>query len=538
MAVSARRWPQYPDDVDATTQTDQARSRGAAGLASLAGMAAVALGVGAGELLAGLMAPRAAPLPVVGAVLIDLAPTWAKDAMIALFGTADKIALLIGIGALLLVLAALAGRWEYRRRGLGSLVALALGALVGVLALTRENADGWTWLPAVTAGLVAAVALRLLVPRAASAALAPHDAGAFDTGGTSRRGVLTLIGMTAVAGALATAGGFALRAGAQAVSTIREAIRLPAPAVPAAAIAADADLGVPGLSPLVTPTPDFYRIDTALVVPTVTPEDWELRIHGLVEQEVRLTWDELLALPLTESVVTLSCVSNPVGGDLVGNAVWLGYPIRELLARARPLADADMVLSRSADGFTAGTPLGALTDERDALLAVGMNGEPLPPEHGFPVRMVVPGLYGYVSATKWVVDLEVTRFDRARAYWTDRGWSAEGPIKLQSRIDVPRARTVLAAGPTVIAGVAWMPHTGVSGVQVQVDDGPWQEATLGVDISADTWVQWRLDWDAEPGEHRIRCRARDADGDVQTEEVTPVAPNGATGWHEIEVSVS
>ncbi|MBS1698169.1 MAG: molybdopterin-dependent oxidoreductase, partial [Actinobacteria bacterium] len=314
-------------------------------------------------------------------------------------------------------------------------------------------------------------------------------------------------------------------------------LRLPKPAVPAAPIPVGAALKVDGLSPLITPNADFYRIDTALVVPQVDPAQWRLRIHGLVAHEVTLTWEQLLALPLVESATTLSCVSNDVGGDLVGNAVWLGYPIRALLAKAQPSADADMVLSTSVDGFTAGTPLEALTDDRDALLAIGMNGAPLPLEHGFPVRMVVPGLYGYVSATKWVTDLEVTRFDRATAYWTARGWSERGPIKLESRIDVPRTGQAVGAGDAVIAGVAWQPQVGVSAVEVQVDDGPWQRAELAPAISADTWVQWRLPWHATPGQHTLRCRATGADGTVQTAAVAPPAPDGATGWHTIGVSV-
>lgn len=247
--------------------------------------------------------------------------------------------------------------------------------------------------------------------------------------------------------------------------------------------------------------------------------------------------DELLALPLEESVTTLACVSNPVGGDLIGNAVWLGYPLREILARAKPLPDADMVLSGSRDGFTASTPIEALTDDRNAILAVGMNGEPLPLAHGFPVRMVVPGLYGYVSATKWVTSLEVTRFDRVTAYWTDRGWSERGPVKLQSRIDVPRDRQGLSAGDTVIAGVAWQQHVGVAGVEVQVDEGPWQRAELAAPISDDTWVQWSLPWTAEPGDHVLRCRAISADGETQTAERAGVVPDGATGWHERFVQV-
>ncbi|MGB3374513.1 MAG: molybdopterin-dependent oxidoreductase, partial [Microbacterium sp.] len=313
--------------------------------------------------------------------------------------------------------------------------------------------------------------------------------------------------------------------------------RLPRAAKPAAAVPAGAAVDVPGLAPLITPNDDFYRIDTALIVPSIDPAEWKLRIHGMVAQEVTLTWDELRALPLTETTVTLSCVSNPVGGDLVGNAVWLGYPIRELLAEAQPHAEADMVLSTSIDGFTAGTPIEALIDDRDALLAIGMNGEPLPLAHGFPVRMVVPGLYGYVSATKWVTELEVTRFDRARAYWTDRGWSERGPIKLQSRIDVPRAGRGVDEGDTVIAGVAWQPRTGVSGVEVQVDDGPWQAAELAPAISDDTWVQWRMPWQATRGKHRIRCRAIGGDGATQTDQYAAPAPNGASGWHTITTTV-
>ncbi|WP_412177034.1 molybdopterin-dependent oxidoreductase [Microbacterium testaceum] len=273
-------------------------------------------------------------------------------------------------------------------------------------------------------------------------------------------------------------------------------------------------------------------------MPQVDPATWTLRVHGLVEQEVVLRWDDLVALPQKETVATLVCVSNEVGGSLIGNARWLGVPIRDILARAVPTAEADMVLSHSVDGFTASTPLEALTDDRDALLAIGMNGEPLPIEHGFPVRLVVPGLYGYVSATKWVSELEVTRFDRAEGYWTSRGWSERGPVKLQSRIDVPRSGAQVAAGDTVIAGVAWQTHVGVSDVEVQVDDGPWQTATLATAISADTWVQWSLPWNATSGSHVIRCRAVSATGETQTSATAAPAPDGATGWDQRTVSVA
>lgn len=516
-------------------------------MAAAAGVGAAALGAGAGELLAALFAPSASPFAVIGGTLIDTAPTWAKDTAIAWFGTADKTALLVGIGILLLALAAAAGIAEARWSRSGVIALAVIGVAAGALALTRANAGLLSWLPSVLAGAIAAVALRMLLRSAAFAVATASPPASADRAEVrapdaatdpSRRRFLAWAGGTALVGVAVGVAGALTKAGSAAVSTVREAIRLPRPATPAPAVPSRAALEVPGLAPLITPNRDFYRIDTALIVPTVDPADWRLRIHGMVADEVTLTWDELLALPLTERAVTLSCVSNPVGGDLVGTAVWLGYPIRELLQRAGVDADADMVLSTSADGFTAGTPLAALTDDRDALLAIGMNGEPLPLAHGFPVRMVVPGLYGYVSATKWVTDLEVTRFDRARAYWTDRGWSERGPIKLQSRIDVPRAGRAVDAGDAVIAGVAWQPGTGISGVDVQIDDGPWERAELASALSADTWVQWRMPWRAEAGEHSIRCRAIAADGTVQTDAVAAPAPDGASGWHTIDVTVS
>jgi DMSO/TMAO reductase YedYZ molybdopterin-dependent catalytic subunit len=529
----------------ASTTTSRRRSLRAAG----AGVAAVVLGAGLGELTAALFASESSPFAAIGALLIDLAPSWAKDLAIALFGTADKIALLVGIAIVLLVAAAGAGVLERFRPPWGRVAVVALAIFGVIAAMTRANAPAMAWVPSAVAGAASALALGMLVRlavRVRGTRDAPHaddapdadgapDAGRDAEGYASRRGFLLWTLGTAAAGALAATGSSAIRAGRRAADAVREAIRLPAAAMTAAPIPAGAELGIEGLAPVITPNEIFYRIDTALIVPQVTTAEWSLRIHGLVENEVSITWDDLLALPLEESVTTLTCVSNEVGGDLIGNALWLGYPIRQLLARAVPLPDADMVLSRSIDGFTASTPIEALTDDRNAILAVGMNGEPLPAEHGFPVRMVVPGLYGYVSATKWVVDLEVTRFDAARAYWTDRGWSERGPIKLQSRIDVPRGG--VDAGTTVIAGVAWQQHIGVSGVEVQIDDGAWQPATLASAISEDTWVQWSVPWQAESGDHTIRCRATNADGETQTEARVGVIPDGATGWHEIRVSV-
>ncbi len=495
--------------------------------AAVAGVAAVAFGLGVAELVAGLLAPRASPVLVVGSLLIDLAPTWAKDAAIALFGTADKVALLIGIGLVLVALAAAAGVLQSRRPLLARLL-IAAGGIFGIVAaVTRAGASILDAVPATVATVAATLALTALLRR--------HPADPPQDGDLSRRRFLTWAGGAGAIGALAAIGGFALQSGARVVTAVRETFTLPTPDIAAAPVPAGAELGIDGLTSVITPNADFYRIDTALQVPNLDPAEWSLRIYGLVENEIELTWDELIALPLEESHTTLMCVSNPVGGELVGTALWLGYPIRELLARAKPTSDADMVLSRSSDGFTASSPIEALTDDRNSILAVGMNGEPLPLEHGFPVRMVVPGLYGYVSATKWVVELEVTRFDRARAYWTDRGWSARGPVKISSRIDVPRGP--VSAGEVVVAGVAWHQHTGIAAVEVSVDDGPWRDAELASAISADTWVQWRYLWDADPGEHVVKVRATSVDGDVQTADLAAVAPDGATGHHTVSLSV-
>jgi DMSO/TMAO reductase YedYZ molybdopterin-dependent catalytic subunit len=540
-------------------------------------VAAVVLGTGLGELVAGILAPASSPVAAVGSGLIDIAPTWAKDAAIALFGTADKIALIVGIALVMLAVAAVAGWLQARFPPWGVIVAAGLGVAGAVVAATRPAAGPLAWVPAAVAGAVAATALWLLArslqhtkttaPTAVTpltsdtghatqsdpqertdattrrAAEAPGGASDAESAAAdprlrpSRRAFFAWAGAAAAAGILAAAVGGIRSTASAGVAAARRALRLPGAAIEASPVPSAAELSIPGLARVVTPNDRFYRIDTALIVPEVDPADWRLRVHGMVADEFELTWDELLALPLQESWTTLACVSNEVGGTLIGNALWLGYPLRELLARARPDTDADMVLSRSIDGFTASTPLEALTDGRDAVLAVGMNGEPLPLEHGFPVRMVVPGLYGYVSATKWLVELEVTRFDRARAYWTDRGWSERGPIKLQSRIDVPRKAQGLSSGDTVIAGIAWHQGVGVAGVEVQVDDRPWQEATLATAISDDTWVQWSMPWTAEAGAHLIRCRATSKDGERQSPTRAAPAPDGATGWHERHVEV-
>ena len=504
-------------------------------LAALAGVLAAGLTLALAHLVAGLVSPGSAPVVAVGDAFVDVVPAWLKDLAIATFGVNDKTALLVGMGLVLAVLAALAGVLALRNRAAGSAAVLALGTLGAVAAATRPDAPALAVAPSLVGTAAGILALRMLVDRidgrrAASARPAP-------TSGADRRSFLTAAVVVTVTAAVAVAAGSVAGGVSRTARAARDLLRLPRPARTAPPVPPGARSTTSGVVDVITPNSEFYRIDTALTVPQVDPSTWELRVSGLVEQEVTLTFEALLAEDLVEAYVTLACVSNPVGGDLIGNALWLGLPVREVLARARPLAGADMVLSRSVDGFTASTPLGVLTDDRDALLAVGMNGEPLPLAHGFPVRLVVPGLYGYVSATKWVTELRVTRFADEEAYWTQRGWSALGPVKTSSRIEVPRRGTQVDAGPVAVGGTAWAQHTGISDVEVQVDDGPWSAATLGEEISIDTWRQWSWTWDAEPGEHVLRVRASDATGETQTSQAADVIPDGATGWHEVTVDV-
>ena len=497
-----------------------------------AGMAAGALTVGVATLLAGLVTrmglSSGTPSPVfaVGGAFVDLTPSWLKDLAIATFGTYDKAALIVGMALVLTTVCAVIGIMGARRRTAG-LVAFEVVGVVGMVAVaTRPNAGNLDILPTIIGTAAGLWALNTLWRRAATA-----DSGnAVDR----RRFLLGGAGITAVAVAGATLGqGLGQRASQAAAS--RSVVRLPKAAP--VAIPAGAQLDVKGITPYVMDNADFYRIDTALVVPQLDTADWSLRVYGMVDREVTIDWATLMAKPMQNALVTLMCVSNEVGGDLTGNAVWTGWPVRELLKMAGPKPGADMVLSTSSDGWTAGTPLSVLSDARNALLAIGMNGQPLPMEHGFPVRLVVPGLYGYVSATKWVTSLKVTRFADDEGYWTPRGWSALGPVKTQSRIDVPRAGARVSAGKVAIAGIAWAQHRGIAVVQVRVDDGEWQGARLAEEPTIDSWRQWVMEWQASRGSHTISVRAIDKNGVAQTEKQAPPAPDGATGWHTITVNV-
>jgi DMSO/TMAO reductase YedYZ molybdopterin-dependent catalytic subunit len=318
------------------------------------------------------------------------------------------------------------------------------------------------------------------------------------------------------------------------VETVRALLRLP---VTRGTVPAGAEV-LAAAAPWRSPNKDFYRIDTAIVVPVIDPNQWRLRIHGLVDREITLTYRELVGRRLTEDWVTICCVSNEVGGDLIGNAWWSGVRVADLLAEAGVHTGADAVKQTSHDGWTCGTPVAALTDSRNAMLAVAMNGEPLPIEHGFPVRMIVPGLYGYVSATKWVVDLEVTRFDRFAAYWTDRGWSAKGPVKTESRVEVPRGGADVKAGRVRVGGHAWAQHTGIEKVEYRVDGDAWRTAELGRVPGADSWVQWAGSVDMATGRHSVTVRATDRSGYTQTAARADVVPDGATGWHTVDFTAT
>jgi DMSO/TMAO reductase YedYZ molybdopterin-dependent catalytic subunit len=490
----------------------------------LAGAISAGGGLAAAEVVSGLLGLGGSPVLAVGEAVIAVTPGRLAEAAISAVGTADKPLLVTGTVLGALALGGVAGVLAARSFVVGALVFVGLGALAAWVATVPPDSGQADALPALAAIGVSVLLLRWLTRPEAELAT---DAG--------RRAFLLRAGAIA-AGAVVLAGaGRLLGAGRRAVEEARRTVAVP---LRKRAAPAGASAGIEGVARWQTPNETFYRIDTALAVPHVLPAEWRLRIHGIVDREIEIGYDELVARGLVDAWLTLCCVSNEVGGSLIGNAHWTGVPVAGLLREAGVDPGADAVLKTSADGWTCGTPLEALTDGRNALLAVGMNGEPLPVEHGFPVRMVVPGLYGFVSATKWVVDLEVSRFEDFSAYWTERGWSETGPVKTQSRIDVPRPGASLSAGQVAVGGIAWAQHTGISRVEVRVDDGPWGQARLAAVPNLDTWRQWAYLWDATPGDHSLSVRATDSGGYTQTGEEQGVVPDGATGWHTIGVSVS
>ncbi len=499
--------------------------------AALIGVLAVGAALGFGHLVAGAVSPASSPFLAVGDTVIRFSPQFLTEFAKSTFGLADKPILLAGMAVAIAVVAAVAGLASRRRSGPGLVVVTALGVLglaAVVFAPVFAPLDLVAPVVALAVGLVVFAGLHAVATRADRRGSAEGDAGA----GPSRRAVL--VGSSAAV-ALASLGaglGGLLLSGVsdsrQRVTTqlarLRSAERAPA----VAAGSAFPELGTPTF---ITPNRDFYRIDIALRVPAQRAQDWTMPIHGMVDNPYTLTFDDLLDRPLVERTITMTCVSNPVGGDLISTANFIGVELRDLLLEAGIRPGADQIYSTSIDGWYTGTPTDVLLEPgRGALLAIGMNGEALPPEHGFPVRMVVPGLYGYVSATKWIVDMEATTFDAKPGYWLERGWAQKAPIKTQSRIDSPRGFATVPAGPVTVAGIAWSQPVGIRRVEVRMDGGPWREAELSTEVSGDTWRMWRTGFDLTPGSHTVQTRATDGNGVTQTEQRAEPVPDGASGW--------
>ncbi len=492
------------------------------GPAPAAGAIGVAVALAVSELVAGVVDTVPSLVEGIAVFVIDTVPKPIKEWAIATFGTADKLVLAIGIIVVALGLGAVIG---------GRSTAVRAGVfggfgLVGALAAARSSQVSLA--PALANGVAAAAVGYAVLAwlRRPRVELDP-----------SRRAFLGRAGALTALAVVAAAGGRYLSERTRVMLARRDEVVLPAPVETVEAVQASQRLDVPDISPIVTPNADFYRIDTApLSVPQVNLVDWRLRLTGMVDREVDLSYDDLLDMPLVERYVTISCVSNEVGGRLIGTAKWLGVPLSTVIDMAGVGEGAQQVVGRSVDDFTVGFPVDAVYDGREALLAVGMNGEPLPFEHGFPARLVVSGLYGYVSATKWLSEIELTTWDGFDAYWIPRGWSKEAPIKTQSRIDTPRGQA--SAGPRAIAGVAWAPNRGISKVEVRIDEGDWIDAELSEPLSEDTWRQWNVPWDPTPGSYTLQVRATDGNGDLQTEDLAPPAPDGATGYHTVRVSIA
>ena len=495
----------------------------------LLGLLATGAGLAVAELMVGLFDGTSSPVGPGGQGFIDWVPPSLKEWAIEAFGTNDKVVLVVG--ALVVLLGIGIGVGVLAMRGARS-AAVALTCVTGVIGawavLTRPEPTLVKLLPTLVGTGVSIGVLLYLAPRPVAGATTadPQQPVAQPMGVDRRRFVGGAIGIGSVA---VFAGGIGrLLQQRFEVNSERSSLSLPSVDAPVTALPADAQLPLDGLNPFVTPNADFYRIDTALVVPQLSKDSWRLKIGGMVDNPMELTFDDLLARPQVERYITLSCVSNPIGGDLVGNALWQGVLLRDILEEAGVQPEATQIVSRSIDDWTAGTPTEIVMDGRDAMLAIAMNGEPLPARHGYPVRMVVPGLYGYVSATKWVTQIELTRWEDYDAYWIPRGWSKEGPVKTMSRVDTDRRGAT--PNDVIVGGVAWAVHRGISRVEVRYDGGEWFEADLGGVPSDDTWKQWMVTLELEPGRHMIESRAYDGDGVPQTEETAPVAPNGAQGY--------
>lgn len=495
----------------------------------LLGIVSVVAGLASAQFVASLGNSLKNPIVSLGNRVIDHVPPSIKEFAIRTFGTNDKSALVISILIVLLALSAQIGKLYFSKSQKNAyLLIYSLAGVAAIASLFDAGANPFSLVPSIVAGLVTVLILRLFEKK-----LATSEMGEI---GWNRRELFKTVGIVGASAVVATSMGKFLQSRVSA-QLQRLNIILPTPFRSLAAPPVDPALTIPGLTTLFTSNKEFYRIDTAISVPNIDLESWRLKIDGFVNNPLEFTYEELSAMPIIELDDTIACVSNEVGGTLVGNARWLGVRLDDLIREARPSSTADQIMGYSSDGFSAGFPLAAL-DGRDAMIAIGMNGEPLPLEHGFPARIIVPGLYGYVSATKWLTLIELTRFDKKQGYWVPRGWSAQAPIKTQSRIDTPQNGSYLTVGKAAIAGVAWAPTRGIIRVEVRVNNEPWRDATLGPELAKTTWRQWWIDWTATPGQASISVRATDGMGHTQSSNIVPLAPNGAEGWHTISVSVS
>jgi DMSO/TMAO reductase YedYZ molybdopterin-dependent catalytic subunit len=493
------------------------------------GASGVGVALGATELFAGLSSTIPSAISSIGAVVVDVTPGWLESFAIATFGTADKAVLGIGIFVTALVFG-----WFLGRASAGTPFPIALGFLgFAVLGIAVQLAEVGAEPVAVVSTTLISTAVGLLVWYGILEWTAPRERPVTDGDVPSidRRRLLLAVGAAATVSVVTVGIGRAMirsRAEAQLA-----ALELPEPIEIALDPTAENDFDLALVPPIVVSNATFYRIDTALVVPAIDPDEWTLTIKGMVDNEIVLTYQDLTELPLVERYATLVCVSNEIGDNLVGNALWTGVPLPALLDLAGVQAGADQLVGRSVDGWTAGFPTELALDGRDALVAVGMNRDVLPANHGFPARLVVPGLYGYVSATKWLTEIELTTWDAFDGFWIPRGWAKEGPIKTQSRIDRPKSGNHINVGAYTFGGVAWAPTREIERVEVQLDDGPWQAAALSAPLSSNSWVQWAFETEVTEGPHTIHVRATDGTGETQSETRVRPKPNGVEGWHMI-----
>ena len=511
-----------------------------AGHGAVAGLVAGGLAVTIGMLVAGII-DVVSPIDAVGSEFIDHVPPWLKELAIQWFGTNDKRALRVGIVVTLAIAALVVGFLAVRRIAAGIVGIAAFGLVGALISVNRPGESASAALPPLIGAAVGVAVLMWLIRLLSPRAVERPGRSRVPLGWDRRR---FLVSTGSAAAAAVVAGALAETLERQRVEAIDDSRpdRLPDVAatgsLPTAVPNVPAGATLSPVTPFITPNGEFYRIDTALSFPRITLSKWKVTITGMVDNPMTLTYDDLLARPQIERIVTLACVSNEVGGDLISNASWQGVLLADILGEAGVQPGAEQIYSESLDGWTCGFPVPVALDGRDAMIALGMNGEPLPIEHGFPARLVVPGLYGYVSATKWLKSIELTTWAAEEGFWVPRGWARDAPIKTHSRIDVPRAGERVAVGAAKIAGIAWAQHRGVAAVEVRIDDGPWQQARLGTDVTDDAWRQWVLDWDARPGNYTIQVRATDKAGDVQTADVAPPDPDGATGYHTRRVEVS